>query len=76
MSRSFLWSLLAEVARPADEKRRLEPALATASHGRLATSEGRTVEAMPGATGFSGSLGGRPRGRPPMLVKRSIARHW
>ena len=44
VSRHFLWSWPVDAARPADEKRRYGPALATASHGRLATSEGRAVE--------------------------------
>ena len=44
VSRHFLWSWPVDAARPADEKRRYGSALATASHGRLATSEGRAVE--------------------------------
>lgn len=47
------------VACPVDAKRRHAPALATASHGRLATSEGRAVEVGLWPWDLSASQGGR-----------------
>ena len=57
--RAFLGTLPAETACPVDAKRRHRPALATASHGRLATSEGRAVEEGLGPWDLSASQGGR-----------------